>query len=185
MNGTAANAAPSRRPTTLVELVGAIVLATQDVEHWLKAILPFIDDGTDPSLRSALQRHERLKLQSFGNLKNKFLDESDSNAAFVAHLDSLVSRRNAIAHHYVETYGQAIAAGRHYDVARELRVLLRDIDEFGRLLQLSALAIFEAMRDTTFAGTDEYEEFARTCAQFRELAGRPSRWEPLLEAAPQ
>lgn len=51
----------------ILELIGAIVLSTQDAEKYLKVVLPFVA-SKDPSLSAALSRHDKLEKRTFGEL---------------------------------------------------------------------------------------------------------------------
>ena len=152
----------------LLELIGAIVLSTQDAERYLKAILPFTD-SQDISIGGVLSRHEKLKKRTFGDLVGKFVDSSTpGSAGFKEHLAHLVDRRNQIVHHFPEAYGEQLRSGHSQQVIDSLRVLLANVDAFRSALERAALQLFEAMRDTTFLGTAEYQEMDDLCALFRQ-----------------
>jgi hypothetical protein len=156
----------------LQALVGAVVLSTQDAERYLKAILPFVD-AQDPSLGAALERHGKLKNSTFGGLVTKFKDASTSDSpGFADHLASLVESRNQIVHHFSETYGERLRAGQVEDVLLSLRTLLANVDVFRDLLEKMTLLLFEAMRDTTFQGTPEFQEMDEACVAFRQTIAR-------------
>jgi hypothetical protein len=151
----------------LLELIGAIVLSTQDAEKYLKAIIPFTD-SQDPSIRGALSRHEKLKKRTLGDLVGKFMGTATSeNAELEKHLAHLVDQRNKIVHHFSETYGEQLRAGESQLVIDSLRLLLVNIEAFRSTLEQMAILLFEAIRDTTFLGTPEYKDMDDLCATFR------------------
>jgi hypothetical protein len=82
-------------------------------------------------------------------------------------LDELVTKRNQIVHHFGETYGAQLRSGQIQLVADSLRAQLIGIDVFKQALERTALHLFEAIRDTTFDGTSEYQAMADLCASFR------------------
>ena len=156
----------------LLELIGAIVVSTQDAERYLKVILPFTN-AQDPSLSGAISRREKLKKRTLGDLVGTLVDSSTQNSERLKqHLTYLVEQRNRVIHHFGETYGQQLRSGNSHQVLESLKVLLANVDAFRAAMEEMALRLFEAMRDTTFHGTPEYEEFAELCATFRRSLGR-------------
>ena len=162
-------ATPSRSTKgELLELVGAIVLSTQDAEMYLKFILPFTDSN-DPSISSALARHAKLKKRTFGDLVGKFVGSSTSESlALAQHLANLVDQRNRIVHHFGETYGSQLRSGDSQQVIVSLQTLQANVDGFRVALEQAALNLLETLRDVTFSGTPEYEDYANLCALFRQ-----------------
>lgn len=153
----------------ILELVGAIVLCTQEAEHWLKAILPFTD-SQDPSFTAALARHKKLKRRSLGELMDKFMSSStDQSFDAAEHLKALVNRRNQIVHHFVETFGPDLRAGKRALVKTELRTHLANIEGLSKGLEETAFALFEAMAEYFADDSPEYRELAERCARYRML----------------
>ncbi len=156
----------------LLELIGAIVLSTQDAERYLKAILPFTD-SQDPSISGAMSRHEKIKKRTLGDLVGKLVDSSTSTSAGLEqHLADLVERRNQIVHHFHETYGEQLRSGHSQQVAVSLEALLSDVDTLRRALEQMALQLFEAVRDITFVGTPEYQKMDELLASIRRRVTR-------------
>ena len=151
----------------LLELIGAVVLSTQDAERCLKAILPFTDSD-DPSIAGALMRHEKLKKRTLGDLVGRFVSKAHSKSdGLERHLASLVDRRNEIVHHFSDVYGQQLRDGDSKQVIATLRLLLADINAFRHALEQVVLLQFEAIRDTAFIGTPEHKEMDDICSTFR------------------
>lgn len=155
------------RRSEVLELIGAIVLSTQDVERYMKLLLPFLN-SKDPSLSVALARHDKLRKRKFGELIRNFVDSTTSDSRnYAQHLDSLVDQRNRIVHHFNETYGQKLRSGEAKDVIAALRAQLTNVDAFRDGLAQMALHLLEAMRDTVFQDTPEHQDIARLCAALR------------------
>ena len=151
----------------ILQLIGAIVLSAQQVEQTLKAILPFTD-SQDPSFSGVKARNKKLKMRTLGDLIGKFLDSSTFHTVdFDSQMEVLVNTRNQIVHHFGETYGAQLGSGETQQVADSLRAQLADIEQFKKALQHVALHLFEAIRDTAFYGTPEYQDMATFCASFR------------------
>lgn len=156
----------------LLELIGAIVLSTQDAERYLKIVLPFTD-SQDPSISGALSRHKKIKKRTFGDLVGKLVDASTpESVGLEQHLAHLVDRRNQIVHHFGETFGEQVRSGHSQQVVESMRALLTDVDAFRNGLEEMALQLFEALRDSTFAGTPEYQKMDDFCASFRRRVTR-------------
>jgi hypothetical protein len=152
----------------LLELVGAIVLSTQDAEMYLKLILPFTD-SIDPSVSGALARHEKLKKRTFGDLVVRFLDSSTSDSlALSKHLEDLVDQRNRIVHHFGATYGAQLRSGETSHVIGSLQTLQANVEGFRAALEQAALRLLETLRDVTLSDTPEYQDYANLCASFRQ-----------------
>jgi hypothetical protein len=151
----------------ILRLVGAIVLTGQDVERYLKAILPFTN-AEDPSLGAALKRQDKLARRPLGELAGKLLEASTSDSVgFAEHLAKLVDSRNQVVHHFNEAYGAKFAAGQTREVTSSLESVLFNLEAFRASLEHVALVLFEALRDVVYQGTPEYRQMAALCASFR------------------
>jgi len=156
-----------RRQSEVLELIGAIVLSTQDVEGYMKVLLPFLNSN-DPNLRAALSRHEKLKKRTFGELVGNFVESTSSDSRnYAHHLATLVDQRNRIVHHFNETYGQKLRSGAAQDVVAALRTQLTNVNALRDGLAQMALHFLEAMRDTVFQDTPEHQDMVKLCAAFR------------------
>jgi hypothetical protein len=135
---------------------------------YLKLILPFTD-SSDPSIGSALARHEKLNRRTFGDLVGKFVDSSTSDSlALTQHLADLVDQRNRVVHHFGATYGAQLRSGKSRQVIASLQTLQANVDGFRVALEQAALHLLESLRDVTFRGTPEYQDYANLCASFRQ-----------------
>ncbi|CAG4970763.1 hypothetical protein [Novilysobacter luteus] len=152
----------------LQRLVGAIVLASQDVEGYLKVIVPFMATE-EATLQSVIQTHGKLQRRMLGQLVGHFVDSTTSDTlGFAQHMAQLVNDRNRIVHHFNDTYGAQLASGDIASVISSLQAVLGNITNFRSVTVQLALVIFEGLRDTTFYGTPEYEQFSELCAKFRK-----------------
>lgn len=143
------------------------MLSTQDAERYMKMCLPFFA-SKDPSISTALSRHDKLKKRTFGELIGVFVDSSTSDSDdFADHLAALVEQRNKIVHHFNETYAQKLRSGGSQDVVKALGVQLKNVNTFRDLLAQIVLHLFEAIKDTVFQGNPEYHDMADLCAEFR------------------
>jgi hypothetical protein len=149
------------------QLIGAIVISAQEAEQYLKMILPFTN-SQGQSISGVLERNGELKKGTLGKLVGQFLDSHTSHTSdFVSRLKQIVTERNQIVHHFGETYGERLRSGQVELVADSLRAQLAGINAFNEALQNTALHLFEAVRDTTFNGTPEYQLMADLCASIR------------------
>jgi hypothetical protein len=119
----------------ILRLIGAIVLVSQEAERCLKVSIPFFASG-DPSLGSALRRAEKLKRRSLGELTGHFVAASTSDTPdFGDQFEEIVLSRNQVVHHFEETYGSLIAAGRHAEVIIALEQVLGDLKAYRSVAQ--------------------------------------------------
>ncbi|WP_424683873.1 hypothetical protein [Frateuria sp. YIM B11624] len=150
--------------------IGAIVLAAQDVERYLKAVLPFMD-SRDPSIGAALRRHRKLERSTLGPLIDQLTMASVSPCDdFRQQVGELVKRRNDVVHRFAETYGSQLKTGQHQQVVASLWVLEASLLAMRDALAEAVACLLEALRDTTFLGTPEYGEMVEACASFRRAA---------------
>lgn len=152
---------------TILQLVGAIVLTSQDAERYLKAALPFTN-SEDPSIEAVLKRQGKLKRRPLGELAGKLVDATTTDSVhFAEYLAALVNGRNQVAHHFNETYGAKLAAGQQQAVIESLQALLLNLKAFRSSLEQMVLALFECLRDVVYQGTPQYKQMAELCASFR------------------
>lgn len=151
----------------VVYVTGAIVLCCQQIELLLKYIVPHLAQG-DSNLSSVLLRHAKLERRPLGDVAGKFVEGLEGDAEHLrAYVQRVVDRRNELVHHFTQRYGDLLRAGNHGQVLGVLRQQHEDAVGLMRLLSELAVHLSEALRDTTFAGTDEYAEFSEVCAQAR------------------
>ena len=150
------------------QLVGAIVLICQDAERYLKVTLPFIG-SEEAGLGAALKRLEKLRKRTLGELAGKLVESSTSDSIdFAEYMAYLVASRNQVVHHFNETFSAQISSGAHQDIISDLEGLHANLKEFRSSLEQMALFVLEQLRDVTYHGTPEYEQFAALCASFRQ-----------------
>ena len=131
--------------------------------------MPFLNNSDDPSLGTALKKHERLKKKTLGELAGMFVDSTTSESLdFAKHMAYLVATRNQIVHHFNETYGQKLTSGATQEVFDSLETLLANLRILRSTAEQIALVIFEGLRDVTFKDTPEHKEMVDLCARMRE-----------------
>lgn len=156
----------------ILRLIGAIVLVSQEAERCLKVAIPFFASD-DPSLSAALRRAERLKRRPLGDLTGHLVAASTSDTPdFGEQLSQIVSARNQVVHHFDETYGGLIGAGRHAEVIVALEQVLGDLKAYRSMAQQIALHVLEGLRDVTFLHTPERAEIESLCASFKARIAR-------------
>jgi len=152
----------------VLELVGAIVISTQDAEKYLKIILPFTN-SQDPSIRGVIARQEKLQKRTFGDLIGRFKDSSTSISNHLGQgLTELANQRNLIVHYFREAHGKNLHARNSQADIEMLQAQLADINKLRDMLMRLASILLEALRDTTFQGTPEYQKMHDLCAAFRQ-----------------
>ena len=132
-----------------IELIGAIVLVTQDIEHHLKFLIPYM--GTDErEVERKLASRSKLSKQTFGQLVGAFVQNSSFGSdRDLEHFEHLINFRNEIVHHFSKTYGPQIESGKIDDVINTLRTHLININQFrDALIQISEL-IVESISDSS------------------------------------
>jgi hypothetical protein len=147
--------------------IGICVLQSQELERLFKLIVP-MTSSDDPSVAAILRRGAAISKKTLGAVAGDFVKAfSGDVAALKEQVAKVVSERNEVVHHFSERFGALLAANQHEEVLHELRQRQeRASILFGTLRQI-ALAITEALRDTTYAGTNEYEGIAELCASLR------------------
>lgn len=151
----------------ILVLVGAIVLASQDAERYLKMVLPFVKSD-DPTLGAALKRAEKLKKRTLGELTGRLVGASTSDSLdFAQDMAYLINARNQVVHHFNETYGAQISSGAHQNVVDSLETLLGNLKSYRAVLEQVVLIVLEALRDVTFRDTPEHNQISELCDSFR------------------
>ena len=152
----------------ILELIGSIILATQETERSLKLIQSFTNN-TESSLSSALLRHKKLSKQTFGQLVGEFKASSVfTSNDIIAQLDLLVNRRNNVVHHFHETFSSDLVSGNTNNVILALREHQTEISALRDMLGQMALRLFEAIRDTTFKDTPEFADMDAVCSALQK-----------------
>lgn len=108
--------------------VGLIVLASQDLERYLKLMAAVSDS---PLGGSITDRHQKLFRRPLGAVLGLFLRNltvtEGSPEAVNAYFHSLLDRRNKVVHHFLETYGAELSAGKHAAILQSLGQLLKEL----------------------------------------------------------
>ncbi|QOW22030.1 hypothetical protein [Novilysobacter avium] len=152
----------------ILRLVGGIVLTSQDVERYLKHVLPYIGNG-ELSVSSQIARHEKLKKRMLGLLVGELVDSSTSDSLdFSQHMARIVHDRNQVVHHFNETYGQQLSTGSADEVKASLQSVLANLTNLKSVTEQMMAIVLEGLRDITFANTPEQTQMADLCASFRQ-----------------
>ena len=152
----------------ILRLVGSIVLVSQDVERYLKHVLPYMGNG-EPTVSAQIARHEKLKKRMLGLLVGELVDSTTSDSLdFSQHMARLVHTRNQVVHHFNETYAQQLSSGSVGEVADSLRTILANLTSFRSVTEQMMLIVLEGLRDVTFANTPEQDQMAEICSTFRQ-----------------
>lgn len=127
----------------IVQAIGYIVLSSQELERSLRLLGAFAGGG---DWIEKLERHQHLTKQTLGkNVKNLISHASGDVDAFSAYVYQVVHNRNAIVHHYFDTFADELAAGDHDAIADALENKLDEMqkvsDAFKRSLGELADAI--------------------------------------------
>ncbi|PCI54479.1 MAG: hypothetical protein COB36_09940 [Alphaproteobacteria bacterium] len=141
------------------ELVGAIVLTTQDVEQKLKFVTPFISSG-NTTMDDMLAHMDKIQKQTFGYLVGRFLENSKSETDdFEEHCKNLIGIRNGVVHHFSEIYGAEIKAGKSESVIVTLQRHLTNITYFRDSLAQLAAEILDSLCNITFRNSPDLKHF--------------------------
>jgi hypothetical protein len=136
----------------ILQLVGAIVLVSQDAERYLKMTLPFIG-SKEAGLDAAFKRLEKLKKRTLGELAEKLVDSATSDSTdFAEYMAYLVASRNQVVHHFNETFSAQLSSGAHQDIVSDLEGLHTNLKEFRSTLEQMAL-LYSKDCGTTFRET--------------------------------
>lgn len=165
----------------IVYVIGALTLCYQDIERAFKLFIPFLNSD-DPEWTSVFARGKAISKETLGGLSGQFVKAASGDTEELRKfMTDLVSRRNALVHHFPESYGDMIRAGRHEAALSKLRQQHQDALHLRRALFEVCVGLFEGIRDTTFRGTAEYDEMAALCLQARRSLAAGDD----LESAPQ
>ena len=127
----------------IVQAIGFIVLSSQELERSLRLLGAFAGGG------DWIEKHERLQnltKQTLGkNVKHLLSHASGDVNAFSAFVYQVVHKRNAIVHHYFDTFADELAKEDHRAIADALESQLEEMqtvsDAFKRSLGELAAAI--------------------------------------------
>jgi len=129
----------------LAHNIGLIVLASQDLERHLKLI---VAASGPPELGTLIDRHRKLERRALGEVVARFLGNVTVTEGSASDLEGyfslLLDRRNKVVHHFFETYGGDLSAGRHKEVLASLAALCGELREVAK----SFKSINEAMLDS-------------------------------------
>jgi len=109
----------------IAQAIGYIVLASQELEQALRLLGAFAGKG------DWIEKHEKyqhLTRQPLGKNAKHLISHAEGDVdAFSAYLYRVVHKRNAIVHHYFDTFANEIAAEDHAAIADALEMQLEEI----------------------------------------------------------
>ena len=130
----------------LAHNIGLIVLASQELEKNLKLVVAASGDEAS----SLTDRLRKLERRALGEVVARFLGNVTVTEGSLADLETyfsrLLDRRNKVVHHFFETYGADLEAGRHKEVLASLGALcgeLRNIERTFRTVNEAWLEILQ------------------------------------------
>jgi hypothetical protein len=151
----------------VIYAVGAFVLCTQELERFLKFIVPFTSsDAAD--LSSVTGRHLALSRKTLGFIAGKFSEAmTDGTVEMQAHIKQIVDERNQVVHHFAEHFKDTLSRGAHDEVLDSLRGRHERALHLLQTLRMLALELMKTLRDSVYRGTEEYADFADLCESLR------------------
>ena len=131
--------------TKLAHNIGLIVLVSQELERHLKVVVAAIEHS---ATKSVVQRHQKLERRPLGEVVKRFLENVTVTEGSLTDLESyfklLLDRRNKVVHHFFETYGKEVEAGKHTDVLADLAALYKEL----RVVAASFRSVNEAFLES-------------------------------------
>jgi len=150
------------------ELIGAIVLTTQELERYLKFIVPFTNTD-DASWEGLMKRMSRSQKQTFGELLGKLLKASTSNDPnWQADCERIIKFRNNVVHHFQETFGKAYGEENFTEVASELRSHLNEVFELRNILINLSVQILDILKQTTLKNMAKFDDIDKLIGKLNE-----------------
>jgi hypothetical protein len=130
----------------LAHNVGLVVLSSQHLERHLKVLAACGDSNLSGPVS---ERYRRLFRRPMGEVVSIFLDSvtatEGSVPAMEAYLRSLLDRRNKVVHHFYETYGCELEAGRRDEVLSNLGQLVKELRAVAKALEGANRALMERL----------------------------------------
>lgn len=149
--------------------IGRNVIRVQSLEIGLKTLVPFLDlRGASHCLDGLLDRRAQVSKNTLGQLVGAFLNSASSaDPRFAGAVEKILSDRNNLVHHFHVTFGARMSSAEGCRwVSAQLDEQYESIKRFERLVNGFLLDLLHTLRDTTFQGHPQYEEFATLCRTF-------------------
>lgn len=135
----------------VVQAIGNIVLCSQELERSLRLLGAFAGGG------DWIEKHERLQgltKQTLGkNLKHLMSQASGDVDAFSAYVYDVVHKRNAVVHHYFDTFLDEIATGNHRAIAQVLESQLEEMQSVSNAFKRSIADLAAAIESLDAAAS--------------------------------
>lgn len=114
----------------LAHNVGLIVLASQELEKNLKIVAVASGQSSKDPIMKLIQKLER---RSLGNVVEQFLKnvtpDQGGMQEFKIYFSRILDKRNKVVHHFFETYGEDLNAGRHKEVLAGLAEIYLELQD--------------------------------------------------------
>jgi hypothetical protein len=149
--------------------VGRNVIRVQSLEGGLKALVPFLDlQGATHCLDGLADRHAQVAKNTLGQLVKAFLDSSSSDdPEFAKMVEGILRDRNNLVHHFHSIFGpQLLTPEGCVQASAQLDEQFEAVRRLERLVNELLMDVLHALRDVTFNGAPEYDEFAALCRDF-------------------
>lgn len=127
----------------IAQAIGHIVLVSQELEGSLRLLGAFAGKG------GWIQKHEKhqvLTKQTLGtNIKYLMSHAQGDVGAFSAYVYQIVGKRNAIVHHYYDTFAHEIAAENQHAIADTLEAQLTEMQKVSHAFKMSVAELATAL----------------------------------------
>lgn len=158
--------------------VGHNLLTLQSLEASLKGLIPLIDpEQAAHSLDNLRQRAAKAGKQTLGTLGTRLAGRAALNPDAAGLLDGVIKKRNLLVHHFIGSGHCDLSSVVGCRSAIEwLRGQHVEIRELAVLIDAMLMGTLEIVRETLFAGTEEYEPFKIVCDQFAATRAIALEW---------
>ena len=128
----------------IAQAIGYIVLASQELEQSLRLLGAFAGEG---DWIEKNEKHQYLNKQPLGqNIKHLMSHAEGDVGAFSAYVYQIVHKRNAIVHHYYDTFANEIAVENHQSIADALESQLSEIKKVSNAFKVSVGELSAALK---------------------------------------
>lgn len=149
--------------------VGRNVIRVQSLESGLKTLVPFLDlRGAPHCLDGLITRHAQVARNTLGQLAGLFLGSTSIDDPRLSEMiESILKDRNNLVHHFHATLGcQMSTLEGCARVNAQLDEQFEAIKLLERLVNELLMDVLHALRDITFKGAADYDDFAALCCEF-------------------
>jgi hypothetical protein len=158
-----------RLVTQIHARVGRNLIRVQSLEVGLKTLVPFLSIGEAMHCLDGLkQRHAQAAKHTLGQLVGSFLEATSSDDPRAKEMvERVLEDRNNLVHHFHSTLGRdSLTLEGCVRVSGHLDAQFEAIKALEGLVSGLLLDVLHALRDITFTGTADYEDFAALCREY-------------------